>query len=358
MASDPSLKQSPLRAEHLQSGGKLVPFAGWELPVQYTGIVAEHRAVREGVGMFDISHMGQFFLRGTRVVELLDGQLTNRFSALKPGRGQYTLLLNEAGGVIDDLIAYQLAADEVLLVVNAAKIDEDWEVLTQRLGGVVEMENASVDYAGIAVQGPKAAAVFSRLGAGPLPPRNGVAALAGGGFICRTGYTGEDGFELFVPASEGPCWWRKCLEAGVVPCGLGARDSLRLEACYPLNGNDLDPVHSPLEAGLGFAVKLDGREFPGAAALRQQQGTGLPSELCALRVQGKGAPPRAHYPVLHGDRQVGELSSGGFGPWVEAGIGLAYLPPECAVVGTALELDVRGRRVPVEVVKKPFYQRS
>lgn len=356
VSTDSPLQQSPLRAEHLQQGGKLVPFAGWELPVQYEGILPEHQAVRNRVGLFDISHMGQFFVRSTKIEQVLDKVFTNRFSDLKEGEGHYTLLLNDQGGVVDDLILYRTAEDEALLVVNAAKIAEDWQYLSQLIGDEVELENTSQDYAAMAVQGPQAKEVFAAFQEGELPERNQVKVLSQGGFVCRTGYTGEDGYELFVPVVDGPSWWRKCIDQGVTPCGLGARDSLRLEACYPLNGNDLDPQHTPLQAGLGFAVKLtEEREFPGAEVLRKQKEEGLGQRLVALQVTGKGAPPRPGYPVMDADVQIGVLSSGGFGPTVGAGIGLAYLPVAKAKVGTKLELEVRNRRVPVKVVKKPFY---
>jgi len=354
-----TLNQSPLEAVHLELGGRMVPFAGWSMPVMYSSILDEHRAVRGGVGVFDISHMGQFFVRGSRAGEALEGLLTNRIAKLGDGEGQYTLMLNEAGGVIDDLIVYRLGAEEYFLVVNAAKLDEDREWLAARLGEGARLDDESANWAALAVQGPRAGEMLAPLHPGEeLPPRNGIRRLADGSIVCRTGYTGEDGFEYFCAVEEGVGRLRALLEAGAAPCGLGARDSLRLEAGFPLNGNDLSPERTPLEAGLGIFVDLDKGDFVGREPLARQKAEGLERRLVALACTAKGAPPRAHYPVLDADGEVvGELSSGGLSPTLGRGIGLAYLPLALAKRGTALQLDVRGRRVPMEVVKKPFYKR-
>jgi aminomethyltransferase len=356
-----TLQQTPLLAAHLRHGARMVPFAGWNMPVQYAGITQEHQAVRTGCGIFDISHMGEFFLRGAGAGDFLNSLLTNNTAKLQPGQGQYTLMLNEAGGVIDDLIAYRMGADSWFLVVNASMIAEDRAWIAARLPEGVEFTDDSAAWAGMAVQGPHAPAVFAAMLPGEmLPVRNGVAEFSTGEgrvIVCRTGYTGEDGFELFCEAGHGVAWWDRAVNAGAVPCGLGARDTLRLESCYPLNGNDLSPARTPLEAGLGFFVDLDKGDFPGRSVLAAQKAGGLPSKLCALRMVDKTPPPRAHYPVVSGGEVAGELSSGGVSPTLGWGIALAYLPPALTAVGTRVEIDIRGRLWPAEVVKKPFYRR-
>jgi len=355
------LKQSPLAGVHRELGARMVPFAGWEMPVQYKSILAEHAAVRERAGVFDISHMGQFVARGAGAIEWLDGLLTNRVGKLEPGRGQYTIMLNEAGGVIDDLIIYRTGEEEILLVVNAARLEEDFEWLQAHLGEGIVLENDSEGYARMAVQGSEAPAAFGKVAPGhELPKRNGVVRfeeLRGGTVVCRTGYTGEDGFELLCPVAEGEGWFRDFVAVGVAPCGLGARDTLRLEVCYPLNGSDLLRDRTPLEAGLGFFVDLEKGEFIGRDALLAQKRDGLPGRLAAIRCDAKGAPPRAGYPVLDAaGAQIGALSSGVLSPTLGVGIGMAYLPLESAKAGTEVAIDIRGRKIPAHVVKKPFYK--
>jgi aminomethyltransferase len=355
------LKQSPLAGVHRELGARMVPFAGWEMPVQYKSILVEHAAVRERAGIFDISHMGQFVARGAGVVEWLDGLLTNRVAKLDPGRGQYTIMLNEQGGVIDDLIIYRTGEEEILLVVNAARLEEDFEWLSAHLAGGIELENDSAGYARMAVQGADAPAAFAKIAPGyELPKRNGVARfddLRGGTVVCRTGYTGEDGFELLCPVGEGEGWFRDFVAAGVEPCGLGARDTLRLEVCYPLNGSDLLRDRTPLEAGLGFFVDLEKGPFIGRDVLLAQKRDGLPGRLAAIRCDAKGAPPRAGYPVLDAaGREIGALSSGVLSPTLGIGIGMAYLPLDSAKAGTEVAIDIRGRKIPARVVKKPFYK--
>jgi aminomethyltransferase len=356
-----NLQQSPLLEAHLRAGARMVPFAGWNMPVQYSGITQEHLAVRGGCGIFDISHMGEFFLSGAGAGAWLNRQLTNNTAKLGDGQGQYTLMLNENGGVIDDLIIYRLAEDQWFLVVNASMIEEDYAWLSGRLDAGLTLRNESAAYAGMAIQGPNAPAVFAALTEGAtLPPRNGIAQIdapQGPIIICRTGYTGEDGFELFCPAEDGHNWWSRAMEAGASPCGLGARDTLRLEVGYPLNGNDLSPTRTPLEAGLGFFVDLEKGDFTGRSVLAAQKAAGVPSRLAGIRMVDKSPPPRAHYAVFHHGTQVSELCSGGVSPSLGSGIGMAYLPPAAAALGTALEIDIRGKRWPAEVVKKPFYRK-
>lgn len=336
----------------------MLPFAGWEMPIQYQGIVAEHNAVREKVGVFDISHMGELVVTGAGAGDWLNGLLTNDVSHLANGQGQYTLMLNEDGGVIDDLILYRRSAENFFLVVNASKIDEDIDWLSSHPAEGVELLNLSSGYGALAVQGPKSADLWATLEPSILlPDRNGISEREQGLILCRTGYTGEDGFELFAPVEQIEKWFSRILEAGAVPCGLGARDTLRLEKCYPLNGSDLDLGHTPLEAGLRFFVKLEkANDFPGKETLLEQRKNGLPSRLTAIAMTGKAPPPRHDYEVRdeEGGEVLGTLTSGSMSPSLGKGIGLAYLAPEIATPGTALSIAVRGRVFPAEVMKKPF----
>jgi aminomethyltransferase len=340
----------------------MVEFGGWEMPVQYASIVAEHRAVRTGAGVFDISHMGEVEFRGSAAAEALNVLLTNNIHRLGDGQGQYTFLLNEQGGVIDDLIVYRREAGHYFAVINAARIAEDVAWMSARLPQAVTFVDRSRDLAGIALQGPDAIAVLTRaVPDAPVPARF---ALAAGRFegvellVARTGYTGEDGVELFVPnASAGPLW-SALIREGAVACGLGARDSLRLEACLPLNGSDLGPDISPLEAGMGFAVDLSKETFDGRERLIAEKQHGPGRRLVAITPEGRAAPPRGHYPLFLGDRRVGEVTSGTHSPTLGHGIGLALVEAAHADAGVRLEMEVRGQRVPVVIVKKPFYRRS
>lgn len=342
----------------MELGAKLVPFAGWYMPVQYTAVLDEHSAVRTKVGVFDISHMGQFFISGDGAAEWLNRMLANNIAKLGIGEGQYTFLLNETGGVIDDLIAYRTGEKEFFLVVNASKIEEDFAWLARHQPEEIELRNESELWAGMAVQGPESAALFANLFPGEvLPPRNGISRTASGGIVCRTGYTGEDGFEFFPPAGEGGDWFKKFVNAGAKPCGLGCRDSLRLEMGYPLNGNDLSPERSPVEAGLGFFVDLEKGEFIGRETVARQKADGPSTKLVGLKYVDKGAPPRAHYPVFStSGESLGELSSGVHSPSLGTGVAMAYLPAAYAKLGAEVDIDVRGRRFRAKVVKKPFYK--
>ena len=353
------LKHSPLEAAHQALGARLVPFAGWNMPVQYASIISEHQAVRTNAGIFDISHMGQFLVSGLNSAAWLNRLLTNNVDRLAAGQGQYTLMLNENGGVIDDLIIYRSSETEFFLVVNASMIEEDFFWLAAHQDADIILRNESELWAGMAIQGPNAAAVFAAACPGEtLPPRNGYAITRSGGIVCRTGYTGEDGFEFFCPNIAAIECWNQFIAAGAAPCGLGARDTLRLEMCYPLNGSDLSPERSPIEAGLGFFVDLEKPDFIGRDALARQKAEGTAVKLIALQYTDKGAPPRAHYPVLAEDGSViGELSSGVLSPSMMIGIGMAYLPTAYTKLGTALQVDVRGRLFPATVVKKPFYKK-
>jgi len=377
--SDPAtLQKTALFAAHQKLGARLVDFGGWHMPVQYAGIIEEHKAVREAAGVFDISHMGEFFVRGGETFQgnigdkrlpeaLLKILLTNNVSKLGDGQGQYSLMLNEAGGVIDDLIVYRLQADEFFLVVNASKIEEDRLWIEKHLPPQVHFVDKSDRYAALALQGPRALEIMRTfLGPGwPEPKRNTITTYSWNCqeiLTARTGYTGEDGIEIFFPNEVAENFFVALLEVGkpfgLKPCGLGARDTLRLEACLPLNGNDLSEQRTPLEAGLGFFVALDRPdEFIGKQVLLRQKSEGVKEKLIAFRLKEKGPPPRPHYPLFQGATQVGEVTSGAPSPTLGYGIGLAYVKIACAEPGTTLELEIRGTRVPVEVVKKPFYKR-
>lgn len=345
----------------------MVPFGGWDMPVSYaTGILTEHRAVRQAAGVFDISHMGQFFVRNAGAKAWLNSVFSNQLDKIGPGQSQYGFLLNEKGGVIDDLIIYQFGDEQFLVVVNAAKIDEDLAWLQQHLAPGVKLENLSDECAALALQGPKAEAIYRDFfGAGAEPPaRLGVQVIERNGasfYVARTGYTGEDGFEFFFPADIAESVLRELSAVGqphgLIPAGLGSRDSLRLEVCYPLNGSDLSPERTPLEAALSIFCALD-KEFIGVGALRAQKAAGVKERQAALRMTEKGPPPRSHYGVFQGDTQVGELSSGGLSPCLECGIGLAYLPVELTKPGTVLSIDIRGKRYAAVVEKKPLYKKA
>ncbi len=370
MTETATLKKTSLHAAHQKLGARLVEFGGWHMPVQYTGIVDEHHAVRQAAGLFDISHMGEFFLSGASAGTFLNELLTNDVAKLADGQGQYTLMLNESGGVIDDLILYRLSETEYFLVVNASKIDEDRAWIEHHLPADrdVFFSDRSGSYSALALQGPKALDVARAfLGAGwPEPKRNEITRYSWNCqeiLAARTGYTGEDGLELFFANEIAENFFFALLEAGkpfgLKPCGLGARDTLRLEACLPLNGNDLSDKRTPLEAGLGFFVALSKQAaFPGKEILLKQKAAGTAEKLVAFRLTDKGPPPRPHYTVFQGAERAGEVTSGAPSPTLGYGIGLAYVKAASAAPGTLLELEVRGARVPVEVVKKPIYKRQ
>jgi glycine cleavage system T protein (aminomethyltransferase) len=338
-----TLRRTPLYERHAALGARLVPFAGWEMPVQYTSIVAEHRAVRTAAGVFDVSHMGQLTLVGQGAHDYLQGRLSNDLDRIGDGQAQYTLLTNERGGIVDDLIAYRRGADDYLLVVNAANVEGDHAALD-------ETEDVSTDWALLAVQGPEA---LERLGTGvePFTFREddvlGIRCL-----IAGTGYTGERGCELGCAPDDAVALWDAILERGIVPCGLGARDTLRLEVCYPLHGSDISPERTPIEAGLGWACALH-KEFTGVDVLRRQREDGPAEKLVAFVMEEK-AIPRQGMRIEEG----GEVTSGSLSPMLDVGIGLGYVGAENAEPGTTLSIDVRGRPKAARVVKKPIYKRE
>jgi aminomethyltransferase len=345
------LQRTPLHDRHVALGARMVPFAGWDMPVQYEGVIPEVRAVRSDAGVFDVSHMGELEVEGPRATELLQATLSNDLDRVGPGEAQYTLLTNERGGILDDLIAYRLEEFRYLLVVNAANVDSDFRWLKEREIPGSDVRNVSDSYALLAVQGPRA---IERLG---LPEARQFTFAEGevDGIECmvnRTGYTGEDGCELLTMAEDGPALWDSVLARGAVPCGLGARDTLRLEVCYPLHGNDITPDTDAISAVLGWCCALD-KEFSGANELREIKARGPERKLVPFVMEEK-AVPRQGMAIEGG----GEVTSGTHSPMLERGIGLGYVPAALAAPGTELSVDVRGRPRRARVVKRPIYNRE
>ncbi len=359
-------KQTPLYTDHLKLGAKMIPFGEWIMPVQYNSIVEEHQAVRNHVGLFDISHMGQLVVTGQNAATWLNEMLTNNVDRLEVGQGQYTFLLADNGGIIDDLIVYRTKPTEFLLVVNASRTEEDHAWLKSHLTDNITLRDQSADYGGLAIQGPRVNDLLRAvLGPEtPLPARNQIFQLTNDKkelLIARTGYTGEDGFEVFLPANQVSEFWNLLLDKGKAlgakPCGLGARDTLRLEMCYPLNGSDLSPDRNPIEAGLAFFVDLQKPKFVGREVLAQAKEQGTAVRLAAFRMKGKGPPPRPHYKVWVGQDQIGETTSGTLSPSLNQGIGMAYLPTQHTRAGTEIEIEIRGQRFPAIIEKKPLYKK-
>jgi aminomethyltransferase len=346
-----TLLKTPLHDRHVALGAKMVPFAGWEMPVQYEGVIQEHRAVRTDAGVFDVSHMGQIDVEGPRAHELLQGLLSNDLDRIAPGQAQYTLLPNERGGIVDDLIAYRLSPFHYLLVVNASNRATDFAWIKEREISGSDVRDVSDEYALLAVQGPNA---IGKLGLGPAP-KNSFAEEAIDGVQCmvnRTGYTGEDGCEILCMEEDAGALWDAVLARGVTPCGLGARDTLRLEACYPLHGNDISPDTDAISAGLAWTCAL-AKDFTGAETLRRIKEEGPERKLVAFVMEDK-AIPRQGMPIEGG----GEVTSGTHSPMLDVGIGMGYVPAAQAAVGTELTIDVRGRPRVARVVKKPIYNRE
>jgi aminomethyltransferase len=364
--TDAAQKKTPLYDEHVRLGAKMIPFGDWIMPVQYSGIIDEHHAVRKNVGVFDISHMGQLEASGPAVGAWLNEMLTNNIEKLEVGTGQYTFLLNEGGGIIDDLIVYRTAPEKFLLVVNASRVDEDFAWLRKHIGDKGTLQNRSADYGGLAIQGPRIVELLGAMlgSSAELPARNQIKDFDYDGLnltIARTGYTGEDGVEVFFAARDAAKVWNRILETGkdfgIRPCGLGARDTLRLEMCYPLNGSDLSPEHNPIEAGLGFFVDLKKAKFVGREVLANAKENGSPNRLVAFRMKSKGPPPRPHYSVWREGARIGEVTSGSLSPSLNEGIGMAYVASAHAKAGTEIEIEVRDRRLPAVIEKKPLYKK-
>ncbi|HET8653856.1 MAG TPA: glycine cleavage system aminomethyltransferase GcvT [Gaiellaceae bacterium] len=346
-----TLRRTPLHERHVALGARLVPFAGWEMPVQYEGVIPEHRAVRADAGVFDVSHMGELEIEGPRAHELLQGLLSNDLDRIEPGQAQYTLLTNERGGIVDDLIAYRLEAGRYLLIVNASNRETDFAWLKEREIRGSDVRDVSDDYALLAVQGPRS---IDRLGLDDAPAFTFSMAEVDGieVMVNRTGYTGEKGVELMVPAGEGPALWDAVVARGITPAGLGARDTLRLEVCYPLHGNDITPDTDAISAGLGWVAALD-KDFTGAEELRRIKAEGPARKLAAFVMEQTGIP-RQGMTIDRG----GEVTSGTHSPMLDRGIGMGYIPAAQADPGTELTIDVRGRARTARIVKKPIYKRE
>ena len=388
------LKRTPLIAAHQKLGGKLIEFGGWEMPVQYTSITDEHLAVRNAAGIFDISHMGEVTVSGAAATEFLNFIFTNDIRRLAPGEGQYTLMTNEWGGVIDDLYAFRLSGEVFLLIINASRIKPDiaWmqaqaatflrgcDAASQKsaTGATppLRLTDASHNYAAVAAQGPRVREFIDACLPGASISAMRVNTVTGlqknqiGGFrfenhsvlVSRTGYTGEDGFEIVGSDEAIRRIWDEVLAVGrpfgIKPCGLGARDTLRTEVCYPLYGHELDENTTPIDAGLGYFVALDKGEFNGRAVLAEQKARGTKKKLVAFKMIGKSAPPRPLYPIWASGVNVGLVASGTQSPSLSIGIGMGYVPPELAKPDTQIEIEIRGKRFAAVVVKKPMYRKS
>lgn len=358
-------KKTPLYKAHVAAGGKIVPFAGYLLPVQYpTGVIAEHKAVRTACGLFDVSHMGEIRLSGPGALTTLNHLMTNDYTGLAVGRVRYSAMCSETGGVIDDLVVYRMAEDEYLIVVNAANREKDAAHIRANLLTETVMEDISDQTAQLALQGPKAAAVLAKLTDAACLPRkyySFTCPIEIGGIRClvsRTGYTGEVGYELYCANDDAAGLWELLLRAGadegLIPCGLGARDTLRLEAAMPLYGHEMDETVSPLETGLEFAVRLDKAEFIGRDALLAQ-GKSVRTRV-GLRATGRGIL-REKQDVYFGETRIGATTSGTFCPFLQEAVAMALVETGSVSVGDAVEVDVRGRRVTAEIVQLPFYKR-
>jgi aminomethyltransferase len=361
------LRETPLHTVHLESGAKMMPFSGFDMPVEYSGLIAEHQAVRRAAGLFDVSHMGQFEVKGAGALAFLQRVTANDVAKLVDGQAQYSALPLPTGCPVDDVIVYRRAPDRFLVVVNAANLAKDWEWLKSQSPAGCTLEDLSEAYALIALQGPKAERVLQ-----PLTPidlktigfyRFAEGQVAGhDAIVARTGYTGEDGFELFVSPQAAPDVWRRLVEAGgpqgLLPAGLGARDTLRLEARMLLYGNDMDETTTLVEAGLGWTLSFDEAkgDWNGRSLLLEQKTKGAPRKLVGFETTERGIP-RHGYPVFVADQPSGTVTSGSYAPFLQKSIGLAYLPRESSGAGTELAVEIRGRRIGAKVVPTPFYKR-
>jgi aminomethyltransferase len=358
-------RQTPLNAAHRQAGARMVDFAGWEMPVQYRSVIAEHQAVREAAGLFDVSHMGEIEFRGAGALEAANALISNDLARCTDGQAVYAGLLNERGGFVDDVVAYRFSPEHIFICVNASNREKDFAWMKAHSPRLAPMD-VSDDWAQLALQGPKAMAILGPLTSVPLAQlgtyRFTQGAVAGVRcLVSRTGYTGEDGVELYCAAGQAPALWSALVEAGakdgLVQCGLGARDSLRIEMKYALYGNDIDEEHTALEAGLGWTAKLDKSSFVGRDALLAQKEKGVTRRLVGFELLGAGVP-RQGYPALHEGQRVGEVTSGTLGPSVRKPIGMAYLPTALSAEGKTFQVEIRGRPVEARVVKTPFWKRG
>ena len=363
------MKNTPLIDKHKELGAKMVEFAGFNMPIEYSGLSDEHVTVRERVGIFDVSHMGEFWIKGPHALELIQKVSSNDASRLQPGKAQYTTLPNGQGGIVDDFLVYQYDQQKYMVVVNAANIQKDWDWFSKQNTMGAELEDASDQMSLMAVQGPHAQATMEKLTdeelAGMKPFRFKVGKLAGvdNVIISSTGYTGEHGFELYVDNQDAPQIWDAVLEAGkefgIKPVGLGARDTLRLEAGLCLYGNDIDETTSPIEAGLGFAVKFkDYKDFIDKDHLWKQKQEGVSKKLVGFIMQERGIP-RQHYEIMDANGQpIGEVTSGTMSPMIKQGIGMGYVPTEYAVPDQEIYIKIRKKVLKAKVVKMPVFKKS
>ncbi|MGS2761309.1 glycine cleavage system aminomethyltransferase GcvT [Sinomicrobium sp. M5D2P9] len=360
------MKNTALTDVHIALGAKMVPFAGYNMPVQYEGVNAEHETVRNGVGVFDVSHMGEFLLRGNKALDLIQKVTSNDASKLTIGKAQYSCMPNDKGGIVDDLIVYKLDEEEYLLVVNASNIEKDWNWIASQNSFGVDMENISDNYSLLAIQGPKAVEAMQSLtpvDLSAIPFYSFVTGEFAGAkdiIISATGYTGSGGFEIYCKNEDAKQVWDKVFEAGagfgIKPIGLAARDTLRLEMGYCLYGNDIDDTTSPIEAGLGWITKFT-KDFVNAVALKEQKENGVKRKLVAFELAEKGIP-RQGYDIVNGEGKViGNVTSGTMSPSLGKGIGLGYVPTELAGVGNTIQIQIRKKAVPATVVKLPFYKK-
>lgn len=356
--------KTPLYDAHVKAGGKIVPFAGYLLPVQYEGVIKEHMAVRTQAGLFDVSHMGEILCKGKDALANLNMLLTNKFDNMVDGQARYSPMCNENGGTVDDLIVYKKGEDDYFIVVNASNKEKDYQWMLDHQFGEVTFTDVSSEYAQLALQGPKAMDILRKLTTEEYIPQKYYHAVFDGvvaGMPCivsKTGYTGEDGVELYLDASLAEKMWDAILEAGkeeeIIPCGLGARDTLRMEAAMPLYGHEMNDEITPLETGLGFAVKMDKDDFIGKAALEAKE---ITKKRIGLKVVGRGVI-REHQEVFVGDKQIGMTTSGTHCPYLGYPIAMALVDAEYTEIGTTMTVEVRGRRVEAEVVALPFYKRA
>ncbi|PNK01546.1 glycine cleavage system protein T [Cylindrospermopsis raciborskii S07] len=359
--------KTPLYQTGVEMKARFTNFGGWEMPLQYTSIIEEHQAVRNGAGMFDISHMGKFNLQGKNLMAQLEKLVPSDLRRLQPGQSQYTVLLNPQGGIIDDIIIYRQSGkntdnEKVVIIVNASTTDKDRNWLSQNLDlNQIQFEDLSRDKILIALQGPKATAILQSFVADDLTPIKAFGhleteILGGGAFLARTGYTGEDGFEIMVDSQTGLEFWQRLHGAGVTPCGLGCRDTLRLEAAMSLYGQDIDDNTTPLEAGLAWLVHLDRKgDFIGRDILERQKIQGVERKLVGLQTQGRNIP-RHGYSLLSSGKIIGQVTSGTLSPTLNYPIALAYVTAELANIKQQIEVDIRGKTYPAQVVKRPFYK--
>lgn len=361
--TDPTLKKTPHNAIEHELGGKMVDFGGWELPVQFSGILEEHAAVREHVGLFDVSHMGELTVKGPEALALLQRATCNDVAKLENGRAQYNGLLYPTAGFVDDILIYQNAPDDFFIVVNASNSDKDFEWIADAAKGMdVDVRNVSADYAQLALQGPEAERLLQPMTDVALAPmkyyRFGTGTVDGvPAIVSRTGYTGEDGFEIYVAPSEGPRIMRKLIDAGAKPCGLGARDTLRLEAKMALYGNDIDGTTTPLEADLSWIVKVEKGDFFGRDVLQREKAEGPRRKLVGFEMVDRGIA-RHGYLVVNGSEEIGVVTSGTHSPTLKKAIGLAYLPLDKSVPAAEFMVLIRGKETRARVVPTPFYKRA